>query len=102
MRPNAHRLEHLQTLYVEPEALTEPDTFGCAPQASWFAPLASGAAWPRGVEPPLWGHSGREEALMLEFAIVLIVGFGLGYGVREWVSRRRHQAERERRALRSE
>jgi hypothetical protein len=26
--------------------------------------------------------------------MVLIVGFGLGYGVREWVSRRRRQAER--------
>jgi len=32
---------------------------------------------------------------MLETAIVLIVGFGLGYGVREWLSRRRRQAERE-------
>ena len=30
---------------------------------------------------------------MLETAIVLIVGFGLGYGVREWRSRRRRQAE---------
>jgi len=36
---------------------------------------------------------------MLEIAIVLIVGFALGYGVREWVSRRRRQAERRRRAL---
>ena len=36
---------------------------------------------------------------MLEIAIILIVGFALGYGVREWVSRRRHQAERQRRAL---
>ena len=36
---------------------------------------------------------------MSEIAIVLIVGFGLGYGVREWVSRRRRQAERQRRAL---
>jgi hypothetical protein len=34
---------------------------------------------------------------MLETAIFLIVGFGLGYGVREWLSRRRRQAERERR-----
>jgi len=33
---------------------------------------------------------------MLEIAIVLIVGFGLGYGVREWISRRRRQAERQR------
>ena len=30
---------------------------------------------------------------MLETAIVLIVGFGLGYGAREWVSRRRRQSE---------
>jgi len=36
---------------------------------------------------------------MLEVAIVLIVGFGLGYGVREWVSRRRRRAGRQRRAL---
>ena len=36
---------------------------------------------------------------MLEIAIALIVGFGLGYGVREWVSRRRRQAERRGRAL---
>jgi hypothetical protein len=36
---------------------------------------------------------------MLETAIVLIGGFGLGYGVREWVSRRRRRAERQRRAL---
>src|SRR5262245_40105911 len=35
--------------------------------------------------------------LMLETAIVLIVGFAVGYGVREWLSRRRRQAERERR-----
>ena len=34
---------------------------------------------------------------MLETAIVLIVGFALGYGVREWLSRRRRQAERRRR-----
>jgi hypothetical protein len=34
---------------------------------------------------------------MSEIAIVLIVGFGLGYGVREWVSRRRRQTERRRR-----
>ena len=36
---------------------------------------------------------------MLEIAIALIVGFALGYGVREWVSRRRRQAERQRRTL---
>jgi hypothetical protein len=34
---------------------------------------------------------------MLETAITLIVGFALGYGVREWLSRRRRQAERRRR-----
>ena len=38
-------------------------------------------------------------ALMLETAIVLIVGFALGYGVREWVSRRRRQVERKRRGV---
>ena len=36
---------------------------------------------------------------MLETAIVLIVGFGLGYGVREWLSRRRHRVKRHRRQL---
>jgi hypothetical protein len=35
----------------------------------------------------------------METAIALIVGFALGYGVREWVSRRRREAERRRRAL---
>ena len=39
---------------------------------------------------------------MLEIAIALIVGFALGYGVREWVSRRRRQAERQRRRRLSE
>jgi hypothetical protein len=34
---------------------------------------------------------------MLEIAIALIVGFALGYAVREWISRRRRQAARERR-----
>ena len=34
---------------------------------------------------------------MLEIAIALIVGFALGYGVREWISYRRHQAAAERR-----
>jgi hypothetical protein len=33
----------------------------------------------------------------METAIALIVGFALGYGVREWVSRRRREAERRRR-----
>src|SRR5437588_7688290 len=36
---------------------------------------------------------------MLEIAIPLIVGFALGYGVREWISYRRHQQARERRSL---
>jgi hypothetical protein len=33
---------------------------------------------------------------MLEIAIALIIGFALEYGVREWISRQRHQAERRR------
>jgi hypothetical protein len=33
----------------------------------------------------------------METAIALIVGFAIGYGFREWLSRRRRQAERERR-----
>jgi hypothetical protein len=36
---------------------------------------------------------------MPEIAIALIVGFALGYGVREWVSRRRRQAVRLRRSF---
>jgi hypothetical protein len=36
---------------------------------------------------------------LLEIAIALIIGFALGYGVREWISRQRHQAERRRRGL---
>jgi len=36
---------------------------------------------------------------MLQIAIALIVGFALGYGVREWISRRRRQAERQRRSF---
>jgi len=36
---------------------------------------------------------------MLETAIALIVGFGLGYGVREWLFRRRRRVERHRRQL---
>src|SRR5262249_6723361 len=34
---------------------------------------------------------------MLETAIALIVVFALGYGVREWVSRRRHLEEKQQR-----
>jgi len=26
----------------------------------------------------------------MEIAIALIIGFALGYGIREWISRRRH------------
>jgi hypothetical protein len=35
--------------------------------------------------------------LMLEIAITLIVGFALGYGVREWAFRRDHSQQRRRR-----
>jgi hypothetical protein len=28
--------------------------------------------------------------------IVLLIGFAIGYGVREWLSRRRHAAERKK------
>jgi len=31
---------------------------------------------------------------MFEIIIALIVGFAAGYGIREWVSRRRRQARR--------
>jgi hypothetical protein len=34
---------------------------------------------------------------MLEIAITLIVGFVLGYGVREWASRREDSQQRRRR-----
>jgi len=34
---------------------------------------------------------------MLEIAITLIVGFALGYGVREWAFRRDHSQQRRRR-----
>jgi hypothetical protein len=40
---------------------------------------------------------GRYLSLMLEIAISLIVGFALGYGVREWVFRRYRRAEQRRR-----
>jgi len=36
---------------------------------------------------------------MMEIVIALIIGFAAGYGVREWISRRRRQAVRERHAL---
>jgi hypothetical protein len=36
---------------------------------------------------------------MLEIAIAVVIGFALGYGVREWISRRRQQAARARRDL---
>src|SRR5262245_548636 len=50
--------------------------------------------------PPEQGRQGSVvlSVPMLEIAIALIVGFALGYGVREWVSRRRRQAARERRS----
>jgi hypothetical protein len=32
-------------------------------------------------------------------AIAFVIGFALGYGVREWISRRRRHAERQRRGL---
>jgi len=34
----------------------------------------------------------------MEIAIALIIGFALGYGIREWISRR-HHAERRRRRM---
>jgi hypothetical protein len=39
----------------------------------------------------------RYLSLMLETAIALIVGFALGYGVREWVFRQYRRAEQRRR-----
>jgi hypothetical protein len=51
-----------------------------------------------GVDSGKRGGRSRCSAVpMPEIAIALIVGFGVGYGVREWVSRRRRQAERQRR-----
>jgi len=35
----------------------------------------------------------------MEIVIALIIGFAAGYGVREWISRQRRQAERQRRGL---
>ncbi len=37
--------------------------------------------------------------LILDLTMALTVGFALGYGVREWISRRRRQAERRRQDL---
>src|SRR5262249_61752454 len=37
--------------------------------------------------------------LILDLTMALPVGFVLGYGVREWISRRRRQAERRRQGL---
>jgi hypothetical protein len=37
--------------------------------------------------------------LILDLTMALTIGFALGYGVREWISRRRRQAERRRRGL---
>jgi len=33
---------------------------------------------------------------MWDVAIALIIGFALGYGIREWISRRRRRIERHR------
>jgi hypothetical protein len=45
------------------------------------------------------GSRKSQAAVMLEIAITLIVGFALGYGVREWVFRARpsHGAGKRRR-----
>jgi hypothetical protein len=37
--------------------------------------------------------------LILDLTMALTIGFALGYGVREWISRRRRQAERRRRGV---
>ncbi len=37
--------------------------------------------------------------LILDLTMALTVGFALGYGVREWISRRRRQGERRRQDL---
>ena len=37
--------------------------------------------------------------LILDLTMALTVGFALGYGVREWISRRRRQGERRRQGL---
>jgi hypothetical protein len=38
-----------------------------------------------------------ELASMLEIVVLLIIGFALGYGVREWAFRRYHPGEHRRR-----
>ena len=73
------------------------------------APTSSEQARPspdRGVEGSQVAGKGRNRPpaeliadAMLETAIALIVGFAIGYGVREWLSRRRHRVERHRRQL---
>jgi hypothetical protein len=73
------------------------------------APSSSEQARPspdRGVEASQVAGKGRNRPpaeliadAMLETAIALIVGFAIGYGVREWLSRRRHRVERHRRQL---
>jgi len=36
---------------------------------------------------------------MFELFIVLIIGFALGYGIREWISHQRRQAARRRHGM---
>jgi hypothetical protein len=43
------------------------------------------------------GNTAGLNPRMLEIVISLIIGFALGYGVREWVFRRHRQAEQRRR-----
>jgi len=35
------------------------------------------------------------EAILLLLGVILVIGFGLGYGVREWISRRRQKRYRD-------
>jgi hypothetical protein len=37
--------------------------------------------------------------LILDLTMAVTIGFALGYGVREWISRRRRQAELRRQGL---
>jgi hypothetical protein len=46
--------------------------------------------------PSLIPHDSDATGSTLEIVIALIIGFALGYGIREWISRRRRQAERRR------
>src|SRR6266700_4205991 len=46
-----------------------------------------------------WAISNWGALSMLETAIALIIGFALGYGVREWLFRRRRRVVRHRRQL---